>query len=149
MGMYTGFVCKIKVKNKYYDLVQFLNDGEYEFEKSLWETAYEKFGYNFIKEYMINERSGFIPRGGYSAYNEDWLNEYISEGENSFKNGVWFFGCDMKNYTDTIGDFTKIVLPEITEEIYFVKSHYEECYPENDNYEIDYTIARHDVEQES
>jgi len=140
MGMYTGFVCKIKVKEKYYDLVQFLNDGEYEFRKGLWETACDKFGYKFVKEFMVNNRSDFIPRGGCSAYNEDWLEEYILEDSNSFEKGIWFFGCDMKNYDNTIEDFVQIVLPEITEEVYFVKSHYEEDEEEDENYEILYTI---------
>lgn len=148
--MYTGFVCKIKVKDKYHDLVNFLNNGEYDFRQGLWETAYDKFGYEFIRKYMCNERSGFIPRGGYSAYNVEWLNKYIKEQGNSFENGVWFFGCDMKNYNDTIEEFTRIVLPEITEEVFFVKSHYEEDYDyDTDEYgEIDYTIARQDAEPE-
>lgn len=120
MGMYTGFVCKIKVKEEYYDLVNFLNDGEYDFKYGLWKTAYDKFGFDFIKEYMEDSRSSFIPRGGYSAYNEDWISKYIKESESSFENGIWFFGCDMKNYGGTIENFVKIILPIITEEVFLL-----------------------------
>ena len=141
MGMYTGFVCKIKVKKKYHDLIEFINNGDYDFERGLWQTAYDKFKYEFIKKYMNDSRSGFIPRGGYT-YNDDQLNNYIKENDKYFNNGVWFFGCDLKNYNLTIEKFCNIILPVITEKIYFIKSHYEEEEYEEDHkyYEINREI---------
>lgn len=52
MGMYTAFRGKVIIKAEYRELVELINDGD-------WEAAVDK--YPFLKEYYDIERSTLIP----------------------------------------------------------------------------------------
>jgi len=132
MGDYTGFVCKVKVKKEYYDLIEFIMEGN-----TTWKEAHDKFKYEWIKEYYVdNFRADFIPYGGYS-YNRNWLNFYIEQYKTYFKDGIWFFGIDLKNYENTIEKFIKYVLKNIVEEVYFIKTKFEK-----DDFEEEHFIKK-------
>ena len=124
MGDYTGLVCKIKVKPEYYDLIDYIQNIGIPRSGDMWVGAFKKFGYPFLKEFSEDARADFIPHGGY-ILNENWLCIYIDHSENYFKDGVWFFGCNLKNYADTIDLFLEKIISEITEEVCFIKSHFE------------------------
>ncbi|MCM3202699.1 MULTISPECIES: hypothetical protein [Bacillus cereus group] len=142
MGMYTAFRGKVTIKAEYKELVELINDGD-------WEEAVDK--HPFLKEYYDIERSTLIPFnkeviqnrcnevGSWTKAGElyletgpfDWKTD--SSYFTNLKGLEWTFIACLKNYADKkhsnktpIGVFIEQVLSEIVSEITKIQVYYEE-----------------------
>lgn len=118
MGDYTALHFVGIVKKKYVKMVEQIENDK-EWIKDDWKNFAKE--YPFTKRLSKCSRSGFIPFGGISAYNEDKF------GKENYHNLVyswdglygedecatWTFLCDLKNYSDEIEIFIKDIAEEI------------------------------------
>lgn len=145
MGMYTGVRFKGVVKE------EFRKDFEAIALRGEWEnSAVEKF-----KKFSRFDRSSLIPRGSLAYMPDSWEKYYINEkGEKEIDfadyyklvdtdgfdrtwnedTGYWSFQCSLKNYSDEIEEFIKL-LPYFIESIEHLETYYEE-----DQYSIKYEL---------
>lgn len=120
MGMYTGLKVHVKIKEEYIPMIEKImgaNGAEINYDV-LWDNL----GYDFTDTWAKVWRSSSIPYGSTSTI---W-NEDDPEWQRFFENGIWKFQTALKNYENEIDLFLEHVLPEITEECYYVESLYEE-----------------------
>lgn len=129
MGMYTGLRCKIKIKEECLDIMEELQNIDYEWsEHSLQE----------FRDFGEVDRATFIPKGilSYMPYcweklDKDIKNKFDKEDVEEFnrnfdKEGkIWSFQCSLKN-SATIDYFIEKIIPIVAEEIIHLEMYYEE-----------------------
>ncbi|MCD5326128.1 MULTISPECIES: hypothetical protein [Pontibacillus] len=114
MGMYTGLRCKVIIKKEYREELKRLHENRFDWSKS---------EVDFIKEFSEVERSDFIPFGSSSYMPKGWEDgfEYGYDEET----GLLKFACSLKNYSDAIEEFNK-VLGKVIEEVIHLEKRNEE-----------------------
>jgi hypothetical protein len=106
MGTYTGFRCKIQLKDEFVPVMQKKCDG----------AGWDELGYDFLDEFAYR-RSDSIPNGGLMCVPDEWETEDQEvEWECRIdKDNVFIFQTSLKNYGHEIETFIEDVVPKIAE----------------------------------
>lgn len=128
MGMYTQLIVRCKLKPEFIEPVKkLLSQDAY-----TWTVMAQEGNYEWMEEFARNERAGAIPFCE-SSYFESYPNTVNDER-------VWSFGCNLKNYEDTIEEFLTM-LPHMIVELYECKTLYEEAGTPTDHHLVDGKIT--------
>lgn len=130
MGMYTGLRFKGYVKPEFREEFKRFTDMSLDWQERKW----DKFSDPVLQNYSKIERASFIPYGALAYMPDDWqtnTDEYgdgdATDGfERTFnpETGYWTFQCSLKNYSDTIEEFFKII-PHFIESVEHAEVFYE------------------------
>jgi hypothetical protein len=104
---FTGLKGKIKVKDEFIPMIKdliSLIDSEKEEDELIWKSIYNKYKYEWLKDYSELQHADFIPFGELMEHT-DWL----IEKKNELIENEWNFTCEVKNENEEVSRFISLL----------------------------------------